>query len=567
MRRKLMLSILGVLIVSVIVLTIFFVNIINNQYSESMKHRLENNNQFIISLFKSDNILKKDILFSDNLKKLQMRVTYIDPYGNVIFDTEASKESMNNHNDRAEIRNARENGVGYSLRYSYSINKYMLYVASSFNEGYIIRSSMPIDIIQSFELRFIKYFIIALICVILSAVIISSHLSQALVKPIKDLQYFTSRVANGDLYKRVKNITDDEIGELANAFNNMADKLQYSLKEVTDRQTRLEAILGSMDSGVIAIDKNYKVIMINPYAKDIFGINKDIIGCNLMDIIRDFELENIFKNTTEAYNEIKLLWPKERNLRVRTADIININELIGTVAVVQDITDIKRLENMRSQFVANVSHELKTPLTSIKGFAETLKYVEDTQKREKFLDIINDEADRLTRLINDVLTLSHIEQHIEMKFEQIDVNEIVEDVFNLMKNTADNKNIKLDIVSKNTLPLMGDSDRLKQMIINLVDNAIKYSDSGDSVIISTDMKDNNSIISVEDTGAGISKEHLNRIFERFYRIDKARSRAQGGTGLGLAIVKHIVLSFNGTINVDSEIGKGTKFIISIPSKE
>ncbi len=361
-------------------------------------------------------------------------------------------------------------------------------------------------------------------------------------------------------------ISEDEIGNLGKSFNDMANKLQISIKDVTERQNKLEAILKSMDSGVIAIDNSYRVIMINPSAKELFGINEDIIGKKLIHIIRDFELENVFKKNRDEFTEIKLLWPSERDLRIRTADIINEGNHIGTVAVVQDITDIKRLENMRSQFVANVSHELKTPLTSIKGFSETLKFVEDPNKREKFLDIINDEAERLTRLINDILTLSSIELHKEVKNDTIDVSAIIEDVYYLMKNTADNKKIRLEILKKKDIYLKGDIDKFKQMLINLVDNGIKYSEEGASVFIGTDIDKDKQIIWVEDTGVGMSKEHLNRIFERFYRVDKARSRVQGGTGLGLAIVKHIVLSLNGSINVESELGKGTKFTVTFPLK-
>jgi two-component system, OmpR family, phosphate regulon sensor histidine kinase PhoR len=566
MKKKLMQSILSVLILSVVVLTVFFIKIINNQYSQNIRHNLEKNNQFIISIINTNNISDNQIFFEKNLSNLEMRITYIDRIGSVLLDSVADIETMDNHNNRPEVQEARQNGFGYSIRYSRSVNKNMLYAATSFNDGYIIRSSMPVDFIISFENRYIKYYIIALVCVILAASIISSRLSQIILKPIKDLRYITSRVANGELSKRVKLISEDEIGDLGKAFNNMADKLQQSIRQVTERQNRLEAILKSMDSGVIAIDRNYKVIMINPYAKEMFRIDKDIIGENLMDITQDFQLENIFKKSTAEYTEIKLLWPKERNLRIKTADMINDTELIGTVAVVQDITDIKRLENIRSQFVANVSHELKTPLTSIKGFAETLKFVEDPQMRDKFLDIINDEAERLTRLINDILTLSAIEQHIELKSEIINVREIVDDVYYLMKNTAESKNIKLEILRKGDLHIEGDRDQFKQMLINLVDNAIKYSEEGAQVFIGTDIKQNKQIVWVEDTGVGMSDEHVSRIFERFYRIDKARSRAQGGTGLGLAIVKHIVLGLNGTIDVESKIGKGTKFTVSIPFK-
>jgi len=240
---------------------------------------------------------------------------------------------------------------------------------------------------------------------------------------------------------------------------------------------------------------------------------------------------------------------------------------MGTVAVIHDITDIKKLENMRSQFVANVSHELKTPLTSIKGFAETLRYVEDPETREKFLNIINDEAERLSRLISDILTLSQIEQTRSIKDDPVDVSGSISQVVMLVKNSADKKKIRLVTSGDKIQGLYGDPDLFKQMLINLVDNAVKYSGEGSEVVISTRMEDGSGIISVSDNGIGIPKEHLERLFERFYRVDAARSREQGGTGLGLAIVKHIVLRFKGTIDVDSEPGRGSTFTVKLPLKK
>ncbi len=347
----------------------------------------------------------------------------------------------------------------------------------------------------------------------------------------------------------------------------MADKLESTIKEAVDRQDKLEAILKSMDSGVIAVDENYNVIIINPYAKKIFGIRKNIIGENLMEHIRDFELENVFKERKDEYKEINILWPSEKELRIKTGDIISDGKLIGTVAVVQDITDLKKLENMRTQFVANVSHELKTPLTSIRGFAETLRYVDDDEKKDRFLNIINEEAERLTRLIEDILILSDIEQHKDEKSSDINVEYKINDIYYLMKSVASNKDISITLNLESGIVLYGNEDRFTQMMINLIDNAIKYSDKGSSVYISSKTYKKDCIIIVEDTGVGIQKEHIYRLFERFYRVDKARSRANGGTGLGLAIVKHIVLGFGGNIDVKSEVSKGSKFIITLPIKK
>ncbi|WPC40758.1 ATP-binding protein [Clostridium sp. JS66] len=564
MKKKLMITMLITLLLTFSIVTTLFVIIENYQYMQNTKENLRINNQIVVNVLKTEGFNNKNFSFKNNFKNDVIRETLIDKKGKVLSDTIADAETMDNHNERKEVKDARKYGTGYSTRYSATLGKKTLYFATAVDNGYVVRSAIAMQIIKGIEMSYLKYYIIAMMFSIMVSIIFASKLSHTIVKPIKELEFTTSSIASGKLDKRVKASSKDEIGQLAITFNNMADKLNNTLNDVLDKQNKLEAILKSMDSGVIAVDVNYKIIMINPYAKKIFGINKDIIGENLMDNIRDFEFEDVFKNTDEDYVEIKILWPKERNLRIRTADIINVREKIGTVAVVQDITDIKRLENMRTQFVANVSHELKTPLTSIKGFAETLRYVDDFENKEKFLNIINDEADRLTRLINDTLTLSHIESSIENKEEEIDVNFIIKDVCCLVKNSAEKKNIKVLTMGDKVPNLKGDNDRFKQMLINLVDNAIKYSDNNGIVKIGTKLENNNCIIWVEDKGVGISKEHIDRIFERFYRVDKARSRAQGGTGLGLAIVKHIVMALNGNIRVESEIGKGSKFILEIP---
>lgn len=566
MKKKLMLSMLATLIFGMLIITTMFVFIENYQYKENIKEILKANNDIIINVLKNENISNKQAFFKENFKNEAVRETFIDKSGKVLSDSIANPEDMDNHNSRKEVQDARKYGNGYSVRHSFTLGQDTVYFATVFGDGYVVRSSVTIQAIRGIESKYLKYYLAVIILSIILSIMFASKLSQSIAKPIRNLEFTTSRIAQGELYRRVNIYSNNEIGQLGKTFNNMADKLQETIEDSLDKQNKLEAILRSMDSGVIAIDKNSKVIMINPYAKRIFGIKKDVIGENLMDNIRDFEFEDIFNDINDEYRELKILWPKERELRVRTADIIRGKEKIGTVAVVNDITDIKRLENMRSQFVANVSHELKTPLTSIKGFAETLKYVDDPVNREKFLNIINDEADRLTRLINDILTLSNIENEIDEKVEEIKVNDIVKDVYYLMKNTADKKNISLLTETEDVPSLRGNSDRFKQMIINLVDNAIKYTDHNGTVKVGTKYENEECIIWVEDTGVGIPKKHVGRLFERFYRVDKARSRAQGGTGLGLAIVKHIVMAFNGIIEVESEVGKGSKFLVKIPCK-
>lgn len=566
MKKKLLGFILAGVLFGIILVSGLYIALANYQYKEIAEKELQFHNELIANIIEKYNLSSQwdGLSFSEELKDYDYRLTIINNEGAVVYDSYSSIDDMENHNNRNEVEMAREKGIGSEVRYSPTLKKNMVYVATNIQGDYIIRSSKVIESVKIINEKNIKYYVALLILAILATLVISSRLSYILIKPIKDLENVTRRVARGELDKRVSVLSSDEIGQLGKTFNYMADRLQFTLRDSIDKQNKLEAILKSMDSGVVAIDRSNKIIMINPYAKKLFGITGNIIGGSLLDNIRDFELNKVLHGDYVGTNEIKVFWPSEKILRVRTADLLNESEHIGTVAVIHDITDIKKLEKMRSEFVANVSHELKTPLTSIKGFAETIKYVEDKDKRDRFLDIINDEAERLTRLINDILVLSDLENSHEESNEEIDVYMAVAQVYNLMKNTAEGKNIDLVMKTQNNSVIKGSLDKFKQMIINLVDNAIKYSDDGDRVEIGIHGDKNNCILWVEDNGPGISEEHIPRLFERFYIVDKARSRSKGGTGLGLAIVKHIVIGLHGTIDVESKYGEGTKFIIKVP---
>lgn len=562
MKKKILITVIIAILFALIVISSSFIAIVNYRYIDSSKETLKFYNDLIkySDLSKLENL--KELVKADEEAK-QVRITYILPDGTVIYDTNVDKSTLENHNNREEVKEAEEKGEGSAVRYSTTLKKTLVYYATKLNDGSIIRTSIAIENTKVFKDGLLKYYLIILAIVISISIIISLKLIRVILEPVREMEFITSRIARGELNRRVKILSNDELGTLGKTFNNMADQLQGKINEVLDKQNRLEAILQSMDSGVIAVDRKHNVIMMNHYSKKIFGIKKDIIGEPLMDHIRDFELDLLFEKKDVRVHEIKIIWPKESILRIRTADIINGLDYIGTVAVLQDITDIRRLENIRSQFVANVSHELKTPLTSIKGFAETLKYVKDDENRERFLNIINDEAERLTRLINDILTLSNIEQKGDVFKEEFFPNDVIDDVFILMNNLIEDKKIKLEFENNNTKYLYGSRDGFKQMLINLIENAIKYSEEGDKVTFRSYNSDNKLVIEVEDTGCGIPESEIPRIFERFYRVDKARSREKGGTGLGLAIVKHIVKNFNGDITVKSVLGKGSNFIVKI----
>lgn len=566
MKKKLLVNILGTIFFTLILVTLLFISIVNYQYEENVKSELSNNNQVVEKIMSSKNVENVNALLNKLYLDTNKDIMVLNDKNQILF---SNVQTLNDIDitKMQEIGNAKKNGEAYTIRFNNSINKNVVYYATNIKGSFTVISLESLSLSKIIQIKYIKYYLLLVLISVLLSVCFGIKVSNSILRPIKNLEFTSSLVAKGELKRRVLIESDDELGHLSKTFNNMAEQLQTTMKDSLDKQMKMEAILKSMESGVIAVDRNNKVIMINPYAEVLFGIEKDIIGENFIEHIRDFEFEEVFKYKSSEFIELKILWPKERILRIKTADIVADKNHIGTVAVVQDITDIKKLENMRSQFVANVSHELKTPLTSIKGFAETLKYVKDEKKRNQFLDIIDDEVERLTRLINDILTLSDIEGHNNIQTEDFYVDDSINNVFHLMKNTADSKNIKLAILENTHIKLRGEKDKFKQMILNLVDNAIKYSEAEDSVSIGAKIENNLCIVWVEDTGIGISKEHINRLFERFYRVDKARSRAKGGTGLGLAIVKHIVINFAGTINVTSELGKGSKFIIKIPLKK
>lgn len=437
----------------------------------------------------------------------------------------------------------------------------MVYCATKLSDGTIVRSSVPESTVKIFYEENIKYYIVLAFIVLLLSITLALKLVRIIVEPVKHLESVTSKIANGNLQTRVNINSDDELGHLGKTFNNMADQLQSKMNEIVDRQNRLESILNCMQSGVIAVDNNNDIITINPYAKKIFGINSNVTGKSLNGCIEDKRIKDILKNEDGSELQVKIKKPVRRFLKIKTATVINGYKKIGRVIAIQDITEMKRLENIRTQFVANVSHELKTPLTSIKGFAETLRYVDDDETKNKFLDIIDKETIRLTRLINDILVLSNLESNTIEEMEELLPDEIIYDVIDILSEQANKKDIKITFDRENINYILGQKDKFMQIALNIIENSIKYSENGDKIFIKSFSKDGYYNFIVKDTGIGIPKEDLPRIFERFYRVDK--SRKSGGTGLGLAIVKHIVKSFGGTIEVKSELNKGTEFIFRI----
>lgn len=403
----------------------------------------------------------------------------------------------------------------------------------------------------------------------IAAFFFSIRFSKRMVAPIKEMIRVTKEFSRGNFTESIQVKSHDELRELGDALNFMAERLKKSVQELDDRTTKMEAILRGMVDGVLAVDNAGRIMLVNPVAEKIFNINmRDVTGRHLIEVVRNYEL-NEFINTsltkgTVSFKELILL-PGEQILRVHISPIKDYSgRTLGIVAVMRDITELRKLEKVRSDFVANVSHELRTPLTSIKGFVETLidGAYKDPNLARRFLNIIDFETGRLYRLINDLRDLSQLETNqIKLNMENVRLPAIIEEIMMIFNTRLEEKKLGFSTHFPENLPAVkADPDWLRQIFINLVDNAIKYTPPGGKVWIEAVEKGGFVKIQVCDTGIGIPEQDIPRLFERFYRVDKARSRQEGGTGLGLSIVKHIIKSLGGQIKVESKVGRGSKFI-------
>ena len=555
MKKRIIASILITVVFAIAILSSVFFAVVNIKEVYRTKE--------ILSLYKkliTYDLQKGNDVFSEyKINNQEIRVSIIEKEGQVLYDSLG--EIIDNHVNREEVVEAFDKGVSSLVRFSDTVGKDLVYYATRIDDNTVIRTSAQMSDTKLITSKSSKYFLLIIIGVVVISIVLCEKLVKIIVQPVRELEEVTQKIANGDLNKRAVIYYNDEIGSLAKTFNEMADMLEIKISDSLDKQNKLEAILESMESGVIAITAAGKVMLINPYAKSLFGIGEDIIGKNISNYIIDHDFLSFIRDVMDIdAKEIKLFHSFEREIKVKKAPIIGQRgSEIGIVISIQDITDIKRLENMRSQFVANVSHELKTPLTSIKGFSETLRIVDDENTKNKFLDIIDKETDRLTLLIDDILILSNIENMNKLSNEKFNPNEVVEDVINMIKKEAAKKNISIEVEKKFNGLLVGDKDKFYQVVLNLTTNSIKYSNENGNVKIFTNKSKDKFVLMVKDDGIGIPKEDLPRIFERFYIVDK--SRTSKSTGLGLAIVKHIVKLFNGEIFVESEVGKGSKFTV------
>ena len=517
-------------------------------------------------------------------KDLGLRVTIIGIDGTVFGDSELDGKKLvevENHLYRPEVQQAlkgfvtTKSGIGKSKRFSSTVKKDMLYIASVFGKKKpqgIIRLSMPLSEIELISNHLKRILTISLFLAFILAVIISFAVSSFISKPVREMSLAAKAVANGDFSKRISISTKDEIGDLAKAFNFMSRQIKARIEEVTTSKSRLEAVLLSMFEGVMVVDIKGTVLLMNQSLKDLLLVKEDPIGKKPLEIVRNIEIQEIADNSLRLKQgvesrKISVFLPEEKILLLHATPIIRDSKTEGAVLVFHDITGMRHLEKIRQEFVANVSHELRTPVSSIKGYAETLLEgaIHDKENAMDFLKIIHSDSERLARLIDDLLDLSKIESgKLKSTLKPCAIKPIIKRVVSSLNKQAKDKSIKIQIdAPENISCILADKARIAQVLLNLIDNAIKYTQEEGKVTISAKEKDELVQVDITDTGIGIPKKDISRLFERFYRVDKARSRELGGTGLGLSIVKHIVHAHNGEISIQSILGHGSTFSFTI----
>jgi two-component system phosphate regulon sensor histidine kinase PhoR len=510
------------------------------------------------------------------------RVTVILPNGRVVGDSDEMPDRMKSHLDRVEIRDAYRGEVGVSVRYSDTLQKNMMYVALPlFVDKHlrgVLRTSIAVTAVDDrIGVIRVRLFIGALLIALLASGV-SWFVSKRITIPIERMRDGAKRFATGDLFHRLEAPDTAEFSALAESMNQMAGQLQQRMDEITNQRKKTESILTSMREGIIATDMDQRVISINPAAAKMFGVPMTTEeGRNILEIIRNHDFQELMNQCMSSGESLErdIVYHQggERIFSVHCTPLVDaVHKRIGALVVISDVTQLRRLENMRRDFAASVSHEIKTPLTAIKGFVETLVTgsLDNAEETQRFLEIIDRHVKRLAAIIEDLMQLSRIERDDEIQqigLEDCRVLDVLNTAVGLCNDAIQEKNINVQLVCEDELSGCFDATLLEQAAVNLLDNAIKYSPEKSTIRIEAGNTNGEVQIRFQDQGMGIAKKHLPRLFERFYRVDKARSRKLGGTGLGLAIVKHIAQAHGGRVSVESELEKGSTFTLHLPASK
>jgi two-component system phosphate regulon sensor histidine kinase PhoR len=505
-----------------------------------------------------------------------VRVTVITSDGQVLADSQSDPSTMENHAERPEIRDALANGDGRSIRRSVTVGRDLLYYAVRLpvagGPPVILRFASPLQTLTEELSDFRKRLWLASLVMLLVTGAASLLISRSFSDRVERLRNFSDRVAEGDFRPLEANRSGDAMDALGVSLNQTASRLDRTIRTLTEERNLSSAILGSMVEGVAVVNASERLLFANPGFAEILDLDvPPQSGRALVEVVRQTELleavRQVLRGEPRVEAEIVTGTLRQRFFAVTVA-AVSAAETSGAVIVLHDITDLRKLERVRRDFVANVSHEFKTPLTAIQGFAETLLAgaIDDAQNRVRFLEIILEHSQRLARLTDDLLRLSQMDaDRLGLEIQGVGVSQFVESCVETARRPAAERDLRISVNLSNRLPdIAADRRRLAEVLQNLLDNAIQYTPPGGQIMLSASANGSEVTFTVSDTGIGIPQTDQPRIFERFYRVDVARSREVGGTGLGLAIAKHLVEVHGGRIWVESEVGQGSQFHFTVP---
>lgn len=504
------------------------------------------------------------------------RVTVISSEGTVLADSSSEPATMESHAQRPEVVQALQSGEGRSTRYSVSLKRPLMYYAKREEQPggkpLLIRLALPTDGIDDALGKFRTRLWLSLLLILLLAGAISLLISRSFTDRIERLREFSRRVAEGDFRPLPADGKGDSLEALGSSLNQTAERLDRTIRTLTEERNLSSAILGSMVEGVAVVNGAERLVFANPGFAEILGLDvPPVAGSSLLEIVRQRELIDAVRRVLAGEPRVEseiITGTLRQHFFAATVASVRAGETSGAVIVLHDITALRKLERIRRDFVANVSHEFRTPLTAIQGFSETLiaGAINDPNNRDRFLAIILDHSRRLARLTEDLLRLSEMDaERLELEIRRVGVAQLVESCYETAQRRATEKGLYLSLQLPPSMPdVAGDTRRLQEVLQNLLDNAIQYTLPGGKIILSAETKNDEVILTVSDTGIGVPQADQPRIFERFYRVDAARSREAGGTGLGLSIAKHLIEAHGGRLWVESEIGVGSKFHFSVP---
>lgn len=545
MNKKIFRSSVAVALVVLLSSIVLIMGILFQYFENQLKSELESEANYIAYAVEN-----QGVDYIRNFSNSDKRITLISPDGDVIADTSADESKLDDHSERQEVVDAMKNGEGTSIRYSGTLAEKTVYYAMKMNDGSILRVSTTQYTVVAIILSLIQPILIVFVAAVAVSFAMAQRVSKSIVKPINEL----------DLDNPLNNEPYDELAPLLRKISKQKRTIEKQVKEAEHKQEEFRLITENMKEGFIVVDRQMKLLTYNRSALKLLGISKerpdDILTAGNDNLIF------VISKALDGEREKSDLTLGNNNYRLIANPVFEKKMVIGAVLLIIDVTESVKREQLRQEFTSNVSHELKTPLTSISGFAEMMKSGDTPDSVVKdFSSSIYDEAQRLISLVNDIIKISELdEKNVQTSSEEVDLYEMSADILSRLKPIADKRNIALNLIGESTA-VSGSAKILDEMIYNLCDNAIKYNTDNGTVDVILSESSKHIKLTVRDTGIGIPQAEQERVFERFYRVDKSHSKAIGGTGLGLSIVKHAAIYHNAEIKLKSELGKGTSVTV------